>query len=383
MKDLFPGHYKPSKEEFQKLWTEYVFVFDTNILLNVYRYSEKTRERLFEILGLLQDRIWLPYQVAYEYQEERLNVISHQLKPYEEIENVLNENLDKLSSVIESYRKRHSFTSLVDDKKIISTTKNANKRTIKVLEEAKQQYPNLIENDIYREKIGELFLDKIGSPHSEEELDQVYKQCASRFKKEIPPGYKDKTKSVESKQYGDAIVWLQIIEYAKAQNKPIIFVTDDNKDDWWKRHQGQTISPRTELIEEMKAEAGVDFWMYTGDRFLGYVEDYLKLLEEPEAIEEAKDIRANNSKTRLSDFVSLSPDAAKSLYIFTQSMKENSKNIEALQAEYSKAAAEAVNNFRNSLSYIPKISNNYFDASAYNNILKSSSSNDEDIVNEE
>ncbi|MEM7759203.1 MAG: PIN domain-containing protein, partial [Cyanobacteria bacterium P01_A01_bin.40] len=208
MKDLFPGHYKPSKEEFQKLWVECIFVFDTNILLNVYRYSEKTRDRLFEVLELLRDRIWLPYQVAYEYQEERLNVISHQLKPYEEIEKVLNENLDKLNSVIESYRKRHSFTSLVDDKKIISTTKNANKRTIKVLEEAKQQYPNLIENDIYREKIGELFLDKIGSPHNEEELDQVYKQCASRFEKEIPPGYKDKNKSVGSKQYGDAIVWL-------------------------------------------------------------------------------------------------------------------------------------------------------------------------------
>ena len=81
MKNLFPGHYKPSEEEFQKLWAECIFVFDTNILLNVYRYSEKTRERLFEILGLLQDRIWLPYQVAYEYQEERLTGLKQKLSP--------------------------------------------------------------------------------------------------------------------------------------------------------------------------------------------------------------------------------------------------------------------------------------------------------------
>jgi len=53
LKNLFPGHYKPSEEEFQKLWDKCIFVFDTNILLNVYRYSEKTRDRLFEILDLL------------------------------------------------------------------------------------------------------------------------------------------------------------------------------------------------------------------------------------------------------------------------------------------------------------------------------------------
>lgn len=348
MKNLFPGHYKPSEKEFQKLWNECIFVFDTNILLNVYRYSEKTRERLFEILDLLQARIWLPYQVAYEYQEERLNVISHQLKPYEEIEKVLNENLARLNSAIEPYRKRHSFTSLVDDKKFIDTTKRANKRILKSLEETKSQYPNLIENDIYREKIGDLFEDKIGSPHDEDKLKEVHTQCKSRFEKNIPPGYKDKNKSVDQKQYGDAILWLQIIEYAKTENKPIIFVTDDNKDDWWKRHQGQTISPRTELIEEMKNEANVDFWMYTGDRFLRYAEDYLKLNEQPETIEEAEEVRLEGED--------ISPTTENNSRLSTESDTASIlRNLSSQQINSFKGVDKVLENYRFNTKELEKV----------------------------
>ncbi|MGL5943575.1 MAG: PIN domain-containing protein [Waterburya sp.] len=298
MKNLFSAYYTPTTKEFDKLWDECIFSFDTNILLNVYRYSEKTRERLFEIFNILQDRIWIPYQVAYEYHEERLNVISEQLKPYKEIQEVLDEYLNKLNSIFEQYRKRHSFTSLVDEDKIIKTIKRANQEISKTLEETKAEYPNLIENDIYREKISSLFSGKIGLPYNKEELQKVCKQVKSRFEQEQPPGYKDKNKSKDIEKYGDAILWLQLIDYAKTQNKPIIFVTDDNKEDWWKQHKGQTISPRPELIQEMKLETQVDFWMYTGDRFLMYAEEYLKLLEEPEIIEEAKDVRKVNDAVR-------------------------------------------------------------------------------------
>lgn len=293
MQELFWGYYKPTEEEFKKLWNKGVFVFDTNILLNLYRYSEKTRERLFEILYLLKDRIWIPHQVAYEYQEGRLNTISEQSDPYEEIQKILDEYLENLNKLVNRYSKRHSFTSFVEENKIISTATRANKRISKTLKEKIKQDPNLIEEDIHRDKIDNLFSGKIGNPYDEEEVQKIYKQVKSRFEKEIPPGYKDKKKPSYRKQYGDAIIWFQLIDYAKTQNKPIIFVTDDAKEDWWKIHKGKTISPRPELIQEMKSEANVNFWMYTGDRFLMYAEEYLKLLEEPEVIEEAKEIRVD------------------------------------------------------------------------------------------
>ena len=82
MKELFPGFYERTEEELAMLWGEATFVFDTNMLLNIYRYKEETRNRFFEILEQLKERIWTPHQAIYEYQNNRLEVIGQQLKVY-------------------------------------------------------------------------------------------------------------------------------------------------------------------------------------------------------------------------------------------------------------------------------------------------------------
>ncbi|MGZ3645243.1 MAG: hypothetical protein ACXVCM_15485, partial [Ktedonobacteraceae bacterium] len=39
MQELFPGYYRPTKEEFSTMWQQCIFVFDANVLLNIYRYT--------------------------------------------------------------------------------------------------------------------------------------------------------------------------------------------------------------------------------------------------------------------------------------------------------------------------------------------------------
>lgn len=46
MRKLFAGYYRPTKKEFDRMWREGVFVFDANILLNIYRGSLR-----FSVLG--------------------------------------------------------------------------------------------------------------------------------------------------------------------------------------------------------------------------------------------------------------------------------------------------------------------------------------------
>jgi len=58
MRKLFRGYYTPTEEEFAQLWKDCIFSFDTNILLNIYRYSPEARGRFFEILNKLEERIW-------------------------------------------------------------------------------------------------------------------------------------------------------------------------------------------------------------------------------------------------------------------------------------------------------------------------------------
>ena len=55
-----------SAEEQQNLWNNCVFVFDTNVLLNLYRYTSTARDTLLNAFEFLQNRVWLPHQVAYE-----------------------------------------------------------------------------------------------------------------------------------------------------------------------------------------------------------------------------------------------------------------------------------------------------------------------------
>jgi uncharacterized membrane-anchored protein YhcB (DUF1043 family) len=237
--------------------------------LNVYRYTPKTRERFFDILDKLQERIWLPYQVAYEYQEERLNVISQQLKPYSELQKSLDDHLEKFQEILEKYSKRHSFSDFVDVKQVIGTIERAYKRVKKVLAESNSSYPNLFDQDDFREKLTDLFENKVGQPYSEEDLAKVYKEAEKRFKDSYPPGYMDSRGSSKKELpecYGDVLIWFQLIDYAKKQKKPLIFVTDDQKEDWWLERRGRILGPQPELIQEMFAKANVSFYLYTGER---------------------------------------------------------------------------------------------------------------------
>ena len=109
MRSLFPGFYKRSDEELSIIWQEGTFVFDTNMLLNVYRYSSETRDRFFDILTRLNAQIWMPYQVEYEYQENRISVISEQINAYNKVIKLLESTLEDLKNGLEPFKRKHAF----------------------------------------------------------------------------------------------------------------------------------------------------------------------------------------------------------------------------------------------------------------------------------
>jgi hypothetical protein len=68
MKKSFQSYYRPSEETFKELWGKCIFVPDTNMLLNIYRYSEATTNELIGILEKISPQLWIPYQIGLEYQ---------------------------------------------------------------------------------------------------------------------------------------------------------------------------------------------------------------------------------------------------------------------------------------------------------------------------
>lgn len=291
MRETFFEYYRPNDKEFLELWKNSTIVFDANILLNIYRYSPSTRDNLLDILNSISDRIWVPYQAALEYQENRLEVIYEKLEAYEKIIEVIRKHEENLTKELNSF-KIHPYINVDNYLERIKANLNGIKKEI---EDKKNEHPNLLDSDEYRERITSLLNTKTGKPYSEEKLDKIYKEGEKRYKKQIPPGFKDTSKEGE-KKYGDLVLWYQILDHAKSTKKPIIFVTDDKKDDWWNNFKGKTIGPHPSLIREMVNEASVKFYMYRTEQFMTYANRYIGSNVDDKAIEEIETIRAWDQK---------------------------------------------------------------------------------------
>src|SRR5437868_5840756 len=82
MRQTFRGYYEPTENEFEQLWHDALFVFDTNVLLSLYRYSATARAALLMLVQEIADRVWLPHQVAEEFHRNRLTTISQSRKSF-------------------------------------------------------------------------------------------------------------------------------------------------------------------------------------------------------------------------------------------------------------------------------------------------------------
>jgi|688.fasta_scaffold192971_2 hypothetical protein len=262
MRSVFVGYFRPKDDELSQMWSEGIFVVDANVLLNLYRYSSGTRKELEKALEAVKDRIFIPHQAAKEFLRNRLVVTAGQANEYTKAIKSINELLDNLSS-----KDRHPFLPDAELPEFESYSKNL----ISTLELQRKSLLDKFSEDEILDFVENLFSGKTGSPDEDSVLAKLTAEGEERYKNKIPPGYMDSSKDGlgdQYRKYGDFLVWKQIIEYSKSQKKPIIFITDDKKEDWWLEQSGRTIGPRPELIEEFYKDTSQKFWMYSVGRFV-------------------------------------------------------------------------------------------------------------------
>ena len=88
MREAFKGLNLYSKETYEDIWENATIVLDTNILLNLFRYSKDTRKEFFTVLNSYKSRLWLPYQVIREYYKNRDKVIKDSTKEIVQLEHL-------------------------------------------------------------------------------------------------------------------------------------------------------------------------------------------------------------------------------------------------------------------------------------------------------
>lgn len=316
MKKDFIGYYNPTVEEVDLSWDKGVFAFDANTLLNLYRYSANTSEDFLKALATLKERIYLPYQAAFEFMRNRERVISSMQSAYSEVLNITKGDIKgKLDSQLNSYKKH----PLIKIQEIQNLYDEFHEKVRKELDVQKASHPNLKEKDEILEKVTELFNTSTGTDHTEAKLEDIFKEGELRYKKQVPPGYKDLTEKKDRplrELYGDLIIWKDLIEFCKLKKQPLILITDDNKEDWWLKENGETKRPRPELIKEFYDLTGIRILIYNPDQFLAIAKErnLIKTVNE-ETLKEIKDIRLQNETAVNWKFVNT---------LLWNSLKENS-----------------------------------------------------------
>ena len=271
MKNAIREFLEPTNKEKQELWEKAVFVFDTNVLLNLYRYSAKTRNSLLAAFESFKNRIWIPYQVAYEYMNKRCEVIYETVQRYDQFKKEIDNFTNK---AVETLRLTSNDDEISELKRYLFKWLDSNKdRNLLVVS---------AEKDEILDKILTIFEGRVGEKIDDAELDLIKEEGKKRYDKSIPPGYKDEKKKKNQEEdnnaYGDLIIWKQIIKYAKEKAVGIVYVTHDQKEDWWNIIKGKTMGPRIELRKEFMVETNQEFHMYSMNSFIN---TYNKMNEIP------------------------------------------------------------------------------------------------------
>ncbi|PKF60574.1 hypothetical protein CW745_13645 [Psychromonas sp. psych-6C06] len=291
MKNVFPGHFKHDETKLTDIWENSLFVFDANILLNLYRYSDTTRQDFLALMEQIKDRIFLPHQAAAEYLKNRITTINAQKKSYEDSINSIGKVRKSLKeSTQHPFVKSEILDKLDDVFEELKTELNGNKAV----------HTDRIVNDDIKDSLGLIFEGRTGESYSDKTLEEIIMDGAKRYEQQIPPGYMDaKTKKVNGdckvlkekcRPYGDLIVWKQLLEKAKEEDNSVIFITDDSKEDWWELAGKVTIGPRPELTEEFVSVVKKDFHMYSADKFLVLARKYLGSEASDETLKEVQEV---------------------------------------------------------------------------------------------
>lgn len=278
MRELFPGFFVPTDGEFKRLWADATFAFDANVLLGLYRVTTQTQQAFFDVVQKLNGRIFLPHQSAFEYLRHRLTTITARSRANE----ALKEQANKFATGFESHQREYPSSMATD---CAEAAKRAATQISKIVDNTSKGQPDLLQTDTVLAELNTIFSGKTGKPYDQAKLDAIFKEGRVRYASKIPPGYKDDAKE-EPTKFGDLIIWFQLVDYACSSKTPIIFISGDAKEDWWWKHEGNTIGPRWELGQEMHEKAGVRFYMYTTPRFLDYAQQSLDV--KPEPTEKAK-----------------------------------------------------------------------------------------------
>jgi hypothetical protein len=292
--DVLRGYVFPDEKRIQVTWAEADFCLDTNVLLDVYRYSDVNRANFLKLLSALRGRLFVPNRVAVEFARNRIGVIRGHFGPQRIIKSKLDESEKEI-------RAKHAKHRHLDE--LLALIASARKLVNDKYGEAEEKHLSLIADDTILRELQSVIGEDVGEPYPEADAQKEYNR---RKEGMIPPFCKMDDDKDEERRTGDVVIWLELLKQYEGKKKPLIFVTDDMKENWWYDSGGGRHDPQPALVQEAYRQTGADVLFYTSERFSETAAERLGV-EIPKALaEETKQIR-EQERQRLAEETSSFP----------------------------------------------------------------------------
>lgn len=265
--------------------------------------------KLISVMEGCADRLWMPHQVGLEFHANRVEHIRNQQALGGRLIEALASFKNAFGKILQDYALNVDVSFLGRNfDEVIETfsgqVRSASEAHLKNYEVTPQSDPIL-------RKLEVLYEGRVGPRPDEEWFAQAHLQAEIRYDRKIPPGYMDAKSKEAPRKYGDYVLWLQIIEYARSTKCDVIFVTDDKKVDWWWDSKGETLGPEPRLRDEFRKETGQQFYAYRSNQFIRLSDERQsvpvdeKVVHEIETSSEAYAGRLHEKDVALEDLIRL------------------------------------------------------------------------------
>src|SRR6266404_3398557 len=222
-----------------------IFVLDTNVLLVPYTVNAKSLEDIKGTYAKLikKKQLIVPAQVSREFAKNRAKKIA-------ELFQLLSRKRNKVSALHDGgyplLKPIPAYSDLLSiEKEIDEKAAEYRKAIDKILSHIRSWRWDDPVSTIYRELFDPTII--VESPESWTEMEIDLKR---RVSNRIPPGFKDASK--DDGGIGDLLIWRTILHLGQTRKSHVVFVSGDEKADWWLRSEGEALYPRFELVDEFR-----------------------------------------------------------------------------------------------------------------------------------
>jgi len=266
---------------------ECLFILDANVLLLPFTTDVKNLEAIKNVYKKLveRDKLFLPAQAVREYLDNRAQKLAD-----------INEALSKKSNQSFNYVGAHPLLGGLDKYKEVLEQESVLKAAVKDYQLKIRETLEAVQAWGWNDPVSKMYHDVIKDRvlnDDDLDLQMISDDLKRRNELNIPPGYKDKSKPENAA--GDLLIWHELLNLAKEKESHVIFVSGDEKPDWWHQSGKNPLYPRFELVDEFREKTdGKSFHIISLSKLLALFEtddEIVNSIKESEA-----EIKANTSE---------------------------------------------------------------------------------------